>query len=71
MSKRRVVETYRESYRKGTFVEPHRVSSCAPGAIPPLAAGAVIKEIEVKAAGHATVDGERLEFIDVRLYVLP
>lgn len=61
--KRKVRETYKQTYRKGVF--------CAPGAVPPLSSGAVIKAVELKAAGHCELDGERLEFVDVRLYVLP
>lgn len=73
IAKRKIIETFKQTYRKGCFVNDV-VLKCrlqAKATLPPLAEGAAISDVELKAAGHCEIDGKKREFVDLRIYVVP
>ena len=68
-TKRKIVETFKQTYRRHTFV--NKDSILPTSHIPPLVEGAAISDIEIRAAGHCEVDGKKREFMDVRIFVVP
>lgn len=71
--KRKIVETFKQTYRKGCFVDDVQLKwrLAAKEILPPLAQGAAITDVELKAAGKCEVDGKKREFVDLRIYVVP
>lgn len=71
--KRKIVETFKQTYRKGCFVNEIVLKTRlqAKANLPPLSEGAAITDVELKAAGHCEIDGKRREFVDLRIYVVP
>lgn len=66
MSRQREKITYRQTYKSGAMkVSEHLL----PERLPYFAVNAKLVGMEVRAAGHVEVDGEKLEFQDVRVYV--
>ncbi len=59
---------YQEKYRKGAMRVRREL---LPETLPYMSKGTTIKAIEIKSAGTCEIDGERLEFQDVRVYTFP
>jgi hypothetical protein len=66
-SARKIKVSYTQTYVKGTFV---RMLSPVPP-FSPMKLNSIVSDIELKAAGHCTIDGEPREFLDLRVYVIP
>jgi hypothetical protein len=59
---------YQEKYKKGAM----RVRrDLLPVTLPYMTKGTVVKDIEIRSAGKCELDGEALEFQDVRVYTVP
>jgi hypothetical protein len=73
VAKRKIVETFKQTYRKGCFVDDVLLKwrLAAKTNLPPLAEGAAISDVELKAAGHCEMDGKKREFVDLRIYLVP
>ena len=65
--KQRPRETFRQTYRSGTFINKEKL----PRTLPYLTPDCKIEAIELKAAGTLLWNGRKLEFQDVRVYVTP
>lgn len=65
MSRREQI-TYKQTYKPGTMVVSRDL---LPERLPYMASNAKLVDLEVKAAGKIMIDGENLEFQDVRVYV--
>ena len=59
---------YQEKYKNGAMRVRREL---LPDTLPYMAKGAVITDIEIRAAGKCERDGEILEFQDVRVYTVP
>jgi len=59
---------YQEKYKNGAMRVRREL---LPNTLPYMAKGAVITDIEIRSAGKCELDGEAMEFQDVRVYTVP
>lgn len=63
-SRTRIV--FKQTYKRGAFIKPHQFPT-----VPVLKAGSEIKDCELMAEGEVERNGERQQFIELRIYAGP
>ena len=59
---------YQEKYKKGAMRVRREL---LPETLPYMSRETIIKAIEIRSAGRCEIDGESMEFQDIRVYTFP